>query len=226
MQGQTQNIKKPLESIRFPVYNGTAVRFRVSAREGGQPVDLRGRVLKAAEALFQRSGLHFTMQEVAAALRISKKTIYTVYPSKEELLLDMVDALFADIHRAKGELMTAAAPIEERIRSVIVALPEQYRALDFRLLGTLDEKYPAVARRVREHLETNWEPTIALLEEGVRAGRIRPVSIPVLRQMITASIESFLAGSGAEASYADTLAAMIDIIMNGIRRRDHEIPSL
>lgn len=186
-------------------------------------MDLRSRVLKAAETLFQRSGLHFTMQEVAAALHISKKTIYTVYPSKEKLLLDMVDVLFVDIHREKGELMTASAPIEERIRAVIVALPEQYRALDFRLLDTLDEKYPAVARRVREHLETNWEPTIALLEEGIRAGRIRPVPIPVLRQMITASIESFLAGGETEASYTDTLAAMIDIIMNGIRRREHAL---
>ena len=189
-------------------------------------MDLRSRVLKAAEALFRKSGLHFTMQEVAAALHISKKTIYTVYPSKEELLLDMVDALFADIHREKDGLMTASAPIEERIQAVIVALPEQYHALDFRLLGLLDEKYPSVARRVREHLETNWEPTIALLEEGVRAGRIRSVPIPVLRQMITASIESFLAGGETEASYADTLAAMIDIIMNGIRRRDYEVSFL
>lgn len=186
-------------------------------------MDLRGQVIKTAESLFQKLGLRFTMQEVAAALRISKKTIYTVYPSKEELLLDMVDDLFADIHREKGELMAASAPIEERIRTVIVALPEQYRALDFRFLDTLDEKYPAVARRVREHLETNWEPTIALLEEGMAEGRIRPVPIPVLRQMVTASIEGFLAGGETEASYADTLAAMIDIIMNGIRRRNDEV---
>ena len=189
-------------------------------------MDLHSRVLKTAESLFQRSGLHFTMQEIAAALHISKKTIYTIYSSKEELLLDMVDALFADIHREKGELMTTSAPIEERIRAVIVALPEQYRALDFRLLDTLDEKYPAVACRVRKHLETNWEPTIALLKEGMGAGRIRPVPIPVLRQMITASIESFLAGGETGASYADTLAARIDIIMNGIRRRDHEVQPL
>lgn len=186
-------------------------------------MELHSQVIKTAEALFQQSGLRFTMQEVAAVLHISKKTIYTVYPSKEELLLDMVDDLFADIHREKRELMAASAPIEERIRAVIVALPEQYRALDFRLLDTLDEKYPAVARRVREHLETNWEPTIALLEEGMAEGRIRPVPVPILRQMITASIESFLAGGETRESYTDTLAAMIDIIMNGIRRREDEV---
>lgn len=186
-------------------------------------MELRENVIAAATALFQAEGLRFTMQEVAEALHISKKTIYTAYPSKEALLLDMVDALFADIHQTKREVIAAPSPIEKQIEAVIIALPEQYQALDFRLLNELEEKYPAAARRVREHLETNWEPTIALLEAGMAAGRIRPVPIPVLRQMITASIECFLSGGEGGTSYADTLSAMIDIIMNGIRRRENEI---
>jgi len=186
-------------------------------------MELREQLVAAATALFQTEGLRFTMQELADALHISKKTIYTVYPSKEELLLDMVDSLFADIHRTKGELIAAPGPIEERIRTVIVALPEQYQTLDFRMLDELEEKYPAAARRVREHLESNWEPTIDLLNEGIAEGRIRPVPIPVLRQMITASIECFLAGGRDGVSYAETLEAMIDIIMNGIRKREDEI---
>jgi len=186
-------------------------------------MDLRRRVIDAAAALFQREGLKFTMQQVADSLHISKKTIYTVYNSKESLLLAMVDDLFEDIHRTKRALMDAPYPIEDRIRLVMIALPEQYRTLDFRLLDAVDEKYPAVGRRVRQHLETNWEPTIVLLEEGIAQGKIRPVPVPVLRQIITASIECFLSGSQGEISYADTLDAMIDIIMNGIRRRDNEV---
>ncbi len=65
-------------------------------------MDLRERIIAAATELFQKSGLRFTVQEVAAALNISKKTIYTVYASTEELLLDMIDGLFADIHRKKS----------------------------------------------------------------------------------------------------------------------------
>ncbi len=186
-------------------------------------MEFRRRVIDAAIALFQREGLKFTMQQVADTLHISKKTIYTRYPSKEALLLDMVDDLFADIHRAKREQMESSGPIEDRIQAVMIALPERYQALDFRLLDTLDEKYPAVGRRVRQHLETNWEPTITLLEEGIAQGKIRPVSIPVLRQMITSSIEGFLLGGLGDVSYRETLDGMMDIIMNGIRRRDDEI---
>ena len=53
-----------------------------------------------AMQLFRQQGLHFTMQQVAEPLHISKKTIYTVYPSKEALLLDMVDHAFAEIKQA------------------------------------------------------------------------------------------------------------------------------
>ncbi len=186
-------------------------------------MELRERIIGAASELFQRSGLRFTMQEVAAALNISKKTIYTVYSSKESLLVDMIDGLFADIHRKKAELAASDAPVEERIKSVIVALPEQYAAMDFRKLYELEEKYPAAAKRVREHLETNWEPTITLLEEGMSKGRIRRIPIHVLRQMIVASIEYFLFDEKNKDCYSDTLEAMIDIIMNGIREREDEV---
>ncbi len=186
-------------------------------------MELRERIILAATELFQKMGLKFTMQEVAAALSISKKTIYTVYSSKEALLFDMIDGLFADIHRKKAELAAEDAPVEERIRKVIVALPEQYAAMDFRLLDELEEKYPAAAKRVHEHLETNWEPTVALLEEGMARGKIRRVSIPLLQQMIVASIERFLSDENNKGRYADTLEEMIDIIMNGIRRREDEV---
>ncbi len=181
-------------------------------------MDLRARIIAAATDQFRSQGLRFTMQEVAEAMHISKKTIYTVYPSKEVLLLDMVDALFARIHCRKQELMEENSPIDDQIQAVMIALPEEYAALDFRQLCVLDDKYPAVARRVRKHLETGWEPTIALLKEGMAQGRIRRVSIPVLRQMVTASIENFLTETQAEDSYRETLSQMIDIIMNGIRR--------
>ena len=63
----------------------------------------------AGMALFRREGLRFTMQQAAEAIHISKKTIYTVYPSKEALLLDMVDDAFAPSMPASKASSTAPA---------------------------------------------------------------------------------------------------------------------
>ena len=163
-----------------------------------------------AMQLFRQQGLHFTMQQVAEPLHISKKTIYTVYPSKEALLLDMVDHAFAEIHHCKQKIL------------VIIAMPTEYAALDLRQMKELDEKYPVVAARVRSQLENGWEPTMALLEQAVAEGVMRPVSLPVLRQMITASIESFLADRSLAASgvqYVAVLEEMISILLEGVLPR-------
>ena len=83
----------------------------------------------------------------------------------------------------------------------------------------LDEKYPTVAARVRNQLENGWEPTMTLLEQAVQEGIIRPVSLSVLRQMITASIESFLADrslADSGVSYPTVLEEMISILMEGV----------
>ena len=106
-----------------------------------------------AMQLFRQQGLHFTMQQVAEPLHISKKTIYTVYPSKEALLLDMVDHAFAEIHRCKQEILAGGGTLQERLRAVIIAMPAEYAALDLRQMKELDEKYPVVAARVRSQLE-------------------------------------------------------------------------
>jgi len=112
----------------------------VSARRMLMQEKLDALVRTQAMQLFRQQGLHFTMQQVAEPLHISKKTIYTVYPSKETLLLDMVDHAFADIHRCKQEILAGNGTLQEKLRAVIIAMPAEYAALDLRQMKELDEK--------------------------------------------------------------------------------------
>lgn len=180
---------------------------------------LRERLRAVGMALFRREGLRFTMQEAARAIHISKKTIYAVYPSKEALLLDMVDDAFAHIHARKQAILDGPGTLTDKLRAVIIALPEEYTALDLQQMELLDEKYPRVAACVRRHLETGWEPTLALLQQAMEQGVIRTVSLPVLQRMISASIESFLADRTLEQQgipYAGALDEMMDILLDGL----------
>ena len=80
------------------------------------PDDISTMVRKQAMQLFRQQGLRFTMQQVAEQLHISKKTIYTVYPSKEELLLAMVDCAFEEIHHCKREILDGDGTLLEKLR--------------------------------------------------------------------------------------------------------------
>lgn len=178
------------------------------------------RICAAAMELFRQDGLHFTMQQLAQMLHISKKTLYTHYISKEELLLDMIDRAFEAIHAQKRAILAEKIPLEEKLRRVIIALPEEYAATNLCRMEELEGKFPAAAERVRLHLETGWEPTLALLEEARQAGVLRNVPLDILRMMIAGSIEEFLRdGTLAAQEYSSALEAMIDILLEGILKR-------
>jgi len=52
--------------------------------------NLKGNILEATIKAFQKKGLKFTMDDLASLLGISKKTIYTVFPDKNSLVLELI----------------------------------------------------------------------------------------------------------------------------------------
>lgn len=159
--------------------------------------NLKGDILEATIQAFQKKGLKFTMDDLASLLGISKKTIYTVFPDKNSLVLEMVD----------------------KIRTILGVLPEGYRELDLRQLYQLKERYPEVYEKVKSRLETGWESTISLLEQGISEGKIRNIQIPILKTMMEATLEQFfqrdvLVQNGI--SYHEALDEVVSILIDGI----------
>lgn len=188
-------------------------------------MELRELIIENAVALFQTHGLRFTMQDVARRLHIAKKTIYACFESKQDLLCAMLDDGFASIQADKRAVLESDLPLIEKLRKTMIAMPVQYQILDFRMLNELDEKYPAVYARLVEHLEDNWEPVTALIEQGIEEGLIRPVPVAIVRQIFTASIESFLSSDTLRKeniSYSEAMEQLMDIIMLGIREDIHD----
>lgn len=173
--------------------------------------------------MFARKGLKFTILDVAKDLHIAKKTIYQFYDSKEALMIGALDYGFQEIHAKKRRILEIDLPVSQRIEQVMIAMPDQYSVFDFRQLSDLKERYPAVYKRLRYHLESDWEPVIQLLESAQENHEIRRISIPVLRTMITASFEAFLSTNNLRREgirYNDALHDMMDILMNGIKEEE------
>ena len=63
------------------------------------------RIIEGALRIVARQGVRFTMDELATELGMSKKTIYTVFSDKNELLLAMVDYVFDYIKESEAMVM-------------------------------------------------------------------------------------------------------------------------
>lgn len=181
---------------------------------------MKERILEAAIEEFEEKGLKFTMDDIAKRLGMSKKTLYTVFDSKETMLLALADYCFADIKKSEREILNDdSLDVVEKIERIIIVLPERYQNIGLNNLYQLQEKFPNIYSKVAQYLETDWDATISLLEQGMKEGKIRPVSIPVLKTMIESTMEHFFR-SGVlkenKISYEEGLRQMLEVIMRGI----------
>lgn len=179
------------------------------------------KILLAAIEEFQGKGLKFTMDDIAKNLGMSKKTLYTVFDSKETMLLALADYCFADIKKSEKKIVEdTSLSIIEKIERILVVLPDRYQNIGLSNLYMLQEKYPNIYKKVERYLQTDWDATIALLEQGIQEGAIRTISIPVVKIMVESTIAHFFQEDvlkESNLSYEEGLAEMLHIIMEGIK---------
>ena len=187
-------------------------------------MDARERLLNAAIEMASRSGAGFSMNELAASLSMSKKTIYQLFDSKEQMLVEAVDYGFGRVKKSEEKVLAEhGLTLPERLKRLIVVLPEEFAKVNWYQIAAVGEKFPAVSARVKMHLENGWEPTIALIEQGVKTGELRPISIPVFKSVVVGAIEYFLSGNEDALGgipYEQALEEMIELLMLGAVKRD------
>ena len=186
-------------------------------------MNLKETILEGTLQIFNQKGLKFTMDDIAVLLKISKKTIYTVFKDKEELFLAMVDYLFDSIKESEETVVkNQELTTVEKVRTILGVLPESYKDIDFRQLYLLKEKYPKIYKQVELRLETGWEATIGLIEQGIAEGCIRPVKIPILKLMMESALEQFFQRDVLirnQIPYQEALDEVVGILVDGITNK-------
>ena len=78
------------------------------------------RIIGAAADRFMEAGLYkVTMDEIASDLRMSKKTVYKFFPSKEVLLKAIVHTMMKKIESDVQTIISSEKPFEEKLTSIL-----------------------------------------------------------------------------------------------------------
>ena len=178
------------------------------------------RIIEGALHIVEKQGVKFTMDELASELGMSKKTIYTVFRDKNELLIAMVDYVFDYIKESEALVMEHKhLSLLQKIRKILGVMPENYTDFDFTQFYVLRDKHPEVYERVRQRLESGWEMTNRLLEQGVEEGLIRSVDFRVFQLVFESAVERFIMGDELEREeidYMQALEELVTIMVDGI----------
>jgi len=175
-------------------------------------------VLETAINLFKVKGLRFTLQDICTEMHIAKKTIYTMYATKEDLLIEMMNYVFTNIQLDKQQIIQSDLPYYEKVKKVMIALPEQYQMIEFKDIDLLKCKYPRAYDNLTYQLDSNWDPIFDLLNKGKEEGLVNDIDLDILRHMVTGTIENLMIDNNLKDSYMESLEKMINIIMNGLMK--------
>lgn len=143
-----------------------------------KPADpaIRTRILRQARSYFFTHGYtRFTMDELAAELGMSKKTLYLHFPSKEELVAEVIRDFAAETRAdAEALLRNRELNFAEKLCGFVEGMIERLSALDPRTVRDLQRYAPALYAYVEEMRRKNLPYIFGrIVEEGQLAGLVR-----------------------------------------------------
>ena len=183
----------------------------------------RDELAAAAIALFTTQGYdHTTVEDIAAAARVSPRTFFRYYPTKEDVVVSLLQAGAVDL---RGELARRAA--DEPLAAALRAATRSWARLGEQRARNLLQlmRVIAGAPSLRARLDDERRRKLAELAELI-ARRLgadperdpRPVLIARLTgQIVTDAMERWSADGGA-GELADYLDAGFELLADGLPR--------
>ena len=138
-------------------------------KDASQRVELRERIITAATEAFTSKGIKsITMDDIAAALGISKRTLYEVFSDKESLLKECILKAQADRDKYLQKIFEQSHNVLEVILAVFQKSIEVFHQTNKRFFEDI-KKYPKVYDD-EEPAGQRFAENDVLLQDGSRAG--------------------------------------------------------
>ncbi len=181
------------------------------------------RILDEAERMAVSRGFRrFNLDELARRLRVSKRTIYALFPSKEELFFAALNRRASRLVRKLKEVIASEAAAPDKLYLASELIARDLGELDGSLLADLEELFPDFYVVSQGYFRQLTRYISAILEEGARKGEFREGISPVLLTRLFQSIGDYLGDReflernrlNMEKVYSGTM----DLLMRGVMR--------
>lgn len=132
--------------------------------------DDRERILEAAARRFMELGISkVTLDEIASDLGMSKKTMYKYFPSKEDLLKNVVHARIKRNGKRFNDIMGSGKPIGEKLQEIFAFVGREFSAASRQFVVDLRRFSPDLWGEAEEYrrktIVTNVSKMIELAKE-------------------------------------------------------------
>ena len=186
------------------------------------PMPREEQMLDELEAIFLKDGFRaVTVERLARQLRCSKRALYALAPSKEELFLRVFDRYLSRL-REEGARGARAARPEEAFAPFLTPAIDAARKLSATLIRDMTA-YPPANEMWERHTRERMAGLRRLVERCVDDGLFRDANAFLVAEVVAASLRrisepKFLAAS--KLSYRAAVAELYSLLLHGLLHRD------
>lgn len=185
---------------------------------------MKERILEASRREFEKKGFRFTMGELARHLGVSTKTLYGYYPSKDELLSDILTQAIDELKLKEKEILeNPSLDNIEKLKKCLVLMPADFQFAQLSHLEELQRYYPKQWEILDQFITEQWNGIVSLINNGILSGTIRPFNTEVFIDLYIGGLYRLMENSsrvGNGLSLLETLKEMVDILLVGILKKE------
>ncbi|WP_314590028.1 TetR/AcrR family transcriptional regulator [Paenibacillus terrigena] len=184
---------------------------------------MKKRIMQQAQQEIYKSGFRFTMADMAKQCGISTKTIYQWYPSKEELIRDLVQHAIDEIKVLEQAILNdQMLNSMEKLKALLVMLPQDFQFFDMKRLYELQRYYPEVWEYLNSFMEEQWDGVDQIVAEAQTEGLLGTFNRMLFIQLYLGGLNRLMEQAYVNQiglTIREALHEMVDMMIDGIRTR-------
>lgn len=174
--------------------------------------------------LFARKGVRFTTEDLARELGTSKRTIYSYFSTKDEIIEKTIDFVFEEMVISDAAILKKKdLSIQKKLELYFQNTPDAYSLASIvQHMDDLQRFYPELWEKVNNYLNDAWNPLIEVIKDGISTGELEEIDTAILKLMLIQTQKKlldyeFLATN--QVSFDHAAKAMSKIILTGLIKR-------
>ncbi|MEX0603041.1 MAG: TetR/AcrR family transcriptional regulator [Bacteroidota bacterium] len=153
------------------------------------------RILESSRSLFFAHGFgKVTVDEIASDLRMSKKTIYKFFPTKEDLVRGVIHFIMHFVKRNVDSIVNSNRPFEAKMTDLLSLIGSLWSRVGRKLPEDMKRYYPQIWKELETFRREQILSSIkAIFYQAKEEGLLRnDVNIDILILMFLSSVDGIL----------------------------------
>ena len=190
-----------------------------NTKENSTRDELKERIIKSALEAFRVNGIKsITMDDIAALLKISKRTLYEIFVDKETLLKECILYQHRYTQSALEELVAKSSNVLEVILICYKVSIETYPNTNYLFFEEI-KKYPRVYELIKQFKRKNNQVVIDFLKSGVDQGIFRDdINFAIIHMLLREQMDLLITSKviSQDFSFLEVYEAIIFTYLRGI----------